>query len=89
MPFCVLICFGFQGMQHSVISAALPYGVGLDEVFLPQYLKEQGYETHAIGKVDLIVVTLNFLVTSPNLTSLRSFLCFALRILTAHDFLRH
>ncbi|XP_020620379.1 arylsulfatase I-like [Orbicella faveolata] len=38
------------GMQHSVISAALPYGVGLDEVFLPQYLKEQGYQTHAIGK---------------------------------------
>ncbi|KAJ7390442.1 hypothetical protein OS493_025142 [Desmophyllum pertusum] len=38
------------GMQHWVISAALPYGVGLDEVFLPQYLKEQGYKTHAIGK---------------------------------------
>ena len=38
-------------MQHWVISAALPYGVGLDEVFLPQYLKEQGYQTHAIGKV--------------------------------------
>ncbi|XP_020620378.1 arylsulfatase I-like isoform X2 [Orbicella faveolata] len=38
------------GMQHSVIFAALPYGVGLDEVFLPQYLKEQGYQTHAIGK---------------------------------------
>lgn len=50
-------------MQHSVIFAALPYGVGLDEVFLPQYLKEQGYQTHAIGKVKLqwiqIVVTLN------------------------------
>jgi len=39
-------------MQHFVISAALPYGVGLDEVFLPQYLKEQGYQTHAIGKVN-------------------------------------
>ena len=38
-------------MQQSLIFAALPYGVGLDEVFLPQYLKEQGYQTHAIGKV--------------------------------------
>lgn len=34
-----------------MISAALPFGVGLDEVFLPQYLKEQDYQTHAIGKV--------------------------------------
>ena len=40
-------------MQHRVISAALPFGVGLDEVFLPQYLKEQGYQTHAIGKVNI------------------------------------
>lgn len=49
-------------MQRWVISAALPYGVGLDEVFLPQYLKEQGYQTHAIGKVIriLIVVTVAF-----------------------------
>ena len=49
-------------MQHRVISAALPFGVGLDEVFLPQYLKEQDYQTHAIGKVKQwiqIVVTLN------------------------------
>lgn len=44
----------FQGMQHSVISAALPYGVGLDELFLPQYLKARGYQTHAIGKVELL-----------------------------------
>ena len=42
-------------MQHSVIFAALPYGVGLDEVFLPQYMKEQGYQTHAIGKVILSI----------------------------------
>jgi len=45
-----------------VISAALPFGVGLDEVFLPQYLKEQDYQTHAIGKVIkvYIVVTVPF-----------------------------
>jgi len=49
-------------MQHRVISAALPFGVGLDEVFLPQYLKEQDYQTHAIGKVIkvYIVVTVPF-----------------------------
>ena len=43
-------------MQHRVISAALPFGVGLDEVFLPQYLKEQDYQTHAIGKVIKILI---------------------------------
>lgn len=45
-------------MQRRVISAALPFGVGLDEVFLPQYLKEQDYQTHAIGKVIKILIVL-------------------------------
>ena len=38
-------------MQHSVIMAGQPYGLGLNETLLPQYLKEQGYTTHAVGKV--------------------------------------
>ena len=38
------------GMQRDVIYSPNPWGVGLDEVFIPQYLKAQGYSTHAIGK---------------------------------------
>ena len=38
-------------MQHGVIQAAQPYGLGLNETLLPQYLKELGYATHAVGKV--------------------------------------
>ncbi|XP_057307956.1 arylsulfatase J-like isoform X1 [Hydractinia symbiolongicarpus] len=38
------------GMQSGTISAANPWGLGLEEKLLPQYLKEIGYKTHAIGK---------------------------------------
>ena len=38
-------------MQSGVIKAAHPWGIGLNETFLPQYLKLQGYVNHAIGKV--------------------------------------
>ena len=38
-------------MQHSVILAAQPYGLGLDETLLPQHLQKLGYATHAVGKV--------------------------------------
>ena len=39
------------GMQHSVILAAQPYGLGLNETLLPQHLQKLGYATHAVGKV--------------------------------------
>ncbi|XP_001641815.2 arylsulfatase J isoform X2 [Nematostella vectensis] len=38
------------GMQHSVILAAQPYGLGLNETLMPQYLKRLGYATHGVGK---------------------------------------
>ena len=28
-----------------------PYGLGLNETLMPQYLKQLGYATHAVGKV--------------------------------------
>ena len=38
-------------MEHSVVLGAQPWGLGLNETLLPQYLKELGYKTHIIGKV--------------------------------------
>ena len=38
-------------MQESTILASNTWGVGLNEKFLSEMLKEQGYSTHAIGKV--------------------------------------
>lgn len=37
-------------MHHDVIIASCPWGLGLNETILPQYLKSAGYKTHLIGK---------------------------------------
>ena len=47
-------------MQHGVIMAGEPFGLGLNETLLPQHLKEQGYATHAIGKVLQLVLSVLF-----------------------------
>lgn len=40
-----------SGMHHGVIMGGQPFGLRLEEKLLPQYLKELGYVTHAVGKV--------------------------------------
>lgn len=47
----------YSGMQHDVILAAQPYGLGLNETLMPQYLKQLGYATHAVGKVRMYMLT--------------------------------
>ena len=49
------ICMS-PGMQHSVIQISQPYGLGLNETLLPQYLQKLGYATHAVGKVSGVLV---------------------------------
>jgi len=39
------------GLQRDVIVGPEPYGLGTNETILPQYLKDLGYVTHAVGKV--------------------------------------
>ena len=41
------------GMQHKTIAMTQKYGLPLNETLLPQYLKQQGYNTHMTGKVGL------------------------------------
>ncbi|XP_019625440.1 PREDICTED: arylsulfatase B-like [Branchiostoma belcheri] len=50
---CQLMTGRYQihyGMQHSVITSDRPHGLPLDEITLPQKLKENGYSTYIVGK---------------------------------------
>lgn len=38
------------GMQHFVIANFEPWGLGLDEKLLPEYMRDAGYATHLVGK---------------------------------------
>lgn len=39
-----------SGMQYSVIASDEPYGLGLQEKTMAEYMKCGGYRTHLIGK---------------------------------------
>ena len=49
-------------MQHGVIRGSAPYGVGLDETLMPEFLKEVGYASHIVGKVTCQCYTWNVVV---------------------------
>ena len=38
------------GLQRSYLEPVNPWGVPLQEKFMPQYFKDIGYECHAVGK---------------------------------------
>ena len=54
--FILCVDITILGMQHSVILAAQPYGLGLNETLLPQHLQKLGYATHAVGKVSGVLL---------------------------------
>lgn len=43
--------YNFSGLQHDTIHNRQPFGVPLKEKLLPEYLRQLGYSTHAVGKV--------------------------------------
>ena len=40
-----------SGLQHGPLHNQQPLGVPLKEKLLPEYLRERGYATHAVGQV--------------------------------------
>lgn len=53
MTFCLTLFVyyhTFSGMQHLVILEPEPWGLPLNETLLPEYLKNNGYVTRALGK---------------------------------------
>ena len=52
-----MIILLYTGLQRSVIVGPQPYGLGLNETIMPQYLKDLGYATHAVGKVFTLLST--------------------------------
>jgi len=62
------------GLQQGVPLAGQPFGLGLDNKLLPQYLKEIGYTNHMIGKWHLGAFTNSHIPTSRGFDSFYGFL---------------
>jgi len=45
----------FVGAQFEITDPTVQYGVDLSTKLLPQYLKDLGYKTHAVGQVGLTI----------------------------------
>ncbi|OQV18327.1 Arylsulfatase B [Hypsibius exemplaris] len=52
------------GTQHNVLNGVEPWGLGLEEITLPQYLKKGGYVNHIVGKWHLGFFSENYLPTN-------------------------
>ena len=52
------------GMQQGTIFSTMKYGLGLNETLLPQYLKQRGYGTYIIGKVEIFPAQLFLIICS-------------------------
>jgi len=51
-PFITLF---YSGVQHGVFHNKQPSGLPENEKILPEYLKDLGYSTHAVGKVCFVI----------------------------------
>ncbi|KAL9955594.1 hypothetical protein ACROYT_G036936 [Oculina patagonica] len=63
------------GMQHDVILSFQPYGLGLNETLMPQYFKQLGYATHAVGKWHLGFFKTDYLPTKRGFDSFFGYWC--------------
>lgn len=62
------------GLQHDTIHNRQPYGVPLKEKLLPEYLRQLGYSTHAVGKWQLGFFAKEFTPTYRGFDSFYGFL---------------